>query len=88
MKNSTSKKRKEYHSKKHTIKTKAPSGAIKPRKMERTIYFLLMIYIVVSQIMSLVFFIDICKEWDNLFAIIFAGPIVAELKGLLWIFFI
>jgi len=49
---------------------------------------LLAVYFIISQIMSIVFFIDICKDWDNLLAIIFAAPIVAELKGLLWVFFI
>lgn len=49
---------------------------------------LLAIYFIISQIMSLVFFGQICGDWDNILGIIFAGPIVAEFKGLLWIFFI
>lgn len=49
---------------------------------------LLWIYVVISQIMTVVFFIDLCKEWDSIIKIIFLGPFLAELKGLLWFFFI
>ena len=49
---------------------------------------LLGIYLTVSQIMTVIFFIDICKEWDSVIKMIFLGPIVSELKGLLWVFFI
>jgi hypothetical protein len=49
---------------------------------------LLGLYILISQIMSVIFFIDVCKQWDSIVGIIFLGPIVAEFKGLLWIFFI
>ena len=48
----------------------------------------LWIYFTISQVMMLVFFIDICKTWDNLIEIIFLGFFWAEIKGLLWIFFI
>lgn len=49
---------------------------------------LLGLYILVSQIMTIVFFVDFCKDWDSIVSIIFLGPILAEVKGLLWIFFI
>ena len=38
--------------------------------------------------MSIIFFIDVCKTWDSILAIIFFGPFVAEFKGLFWVFFI
>lgn len=46
------------------------------------------LYLFISQIMSIVFFIDICKEWDSTIGIILGGVFVAEIKGFLWIFFI
>ena len=46
---------------------------------------LAVIYFILSQIFSIIFFVDICKEWDSWVAIIFVGPIWAEIKGLLWI---
>ncbi len=49
---------------------------------------LLGLYILVSQIMTVVFFVDFCRDWDSIVSIILLGPILAELKGLLWIFFI
>lgn len=49
---------------------------------------LFLIYVVISQIMTVVFFIDLCKEWDSIVQIILLGPFLAELKGLLWLFFI
>lgn len=50
--------------------------------------FLLMVYTIVSQIMSLVFFIQYCKSDDSLVEIIFIDSILSEIKGLLWVFFI
>ncbi len=50
--------------------------------------FLLWAYFIVSQIMTLVFFIDYCRAGDSLFEIIFIDTILSEIKGLLWIFFI
>jgi len=50
--------------------------------------FLVGLYLVISQIMGLIFYIDVCKTWDSILAIIFLGPFVAEFQGLLWIFFI
>ena len=49
---------------------------------------LIAIYFFVSQVMTLVFFVGYCKEDDSLLKIILLDPILAELKGLLWIFFI
>ena len=54
--------------------------------MEDVGTFLAWIYLLISQLMSVIFFIDICKEWDSLVGIIFLGPFVAEFKGLFWIF--
>lgn len=45
-------------------------------------------YGIVSQIMSLVFFIQYCKSGDSLLEIIFIDSILSEIKGLLWIFFV
>ncbi len=45
-------------------------------------------YGIVSQIMSLVFFIQYCKSDDSLMEIIFIDSVLSEIKGLLWIFFI
>lgn len=46
------------------------------------------IYIVISQIMAVVFFISYCKEDDSLLEIIFIDSFLSEIKGFLWIFFI
>jgi len=45
-------------------------------------------YGIMSQIMSLVFFVQYCKSGDSLMEIIFIDTVLSELKGLLWIFFI
>lgn len=50
--------------------------------------FVIGIYMLISQIMTLVFFVDYCKADDSLLKIILVDPILAELKGLLWVFFI
>ena len=50
--------------------------------------FLLWGYGIVSQIMSLVFFIQYCKSDDSLLEIIFIDSVLSEIKGLLWILFI
>lgn len=49
---------------------------------------LLWIYGIISQIMTIVFFVQYCKADDSLLKIIFIDPLLAEIKGLLWIFFI
>ena len=56
--------------------------------MNNFLTVLLWIYLAISQIMSLVFFIEICGDWDNIVGIIIAGPVVSEFQGLLWPFFI
>ena len=50
--------------------------------------FLMWAYFIVSQIMTLVFFIDYCRAGDSLLEIIFIDSILSEIKGLFWIFFI
>ena len=44
-------------------------------------------YFIVSQIMTLVFFIQYCRT-DSIVEIIFIDSVLSEIKGLLWIFFI
>ena len=44
-------------------------------------------YGLASQIMALVFFIDFCKT-DSFLKILFIDSWLAEIKGILWIFFI
>lgn len=48
---------------------------------------LLAAYIVVAEIMAVVFFIRYCRV-DSIAEIIFIDTILSEIKGLLWIFFI
>lgn len=50
--------------------------------------FLFMLYILISQIMTAVFFIEYCRSDDSLLEIIFIDTILAELKGLLWFLFV
>ena len=45
------------------------------------------LYILISQIMTFVFFIDYCRT-DSIVKIIFIDTLLSEIKGLLWIFFI
>ena len=49
--------------------------------------FLLWAYGIVSQIMALYYWIQYVKE-DNFFIAITLDVLLAELKGLLWIFFV
>ncbi|MBQ0121403.1 MAG: hypothetical protein KBT13_09865, partial [Bacteroidales bacterium] len=49
---------------------------------------LVWLYFAISQIMSLVFFIQYCRSDDSLIEIILIDTWVSEIKGLLWIFFI
>ena len=46
------------------------------------------LYFLLSQIMTVVFFIGYCRSDDSIIEIIFIDTILSELKGLLWIFFI
>ncbi len=55
--------------------------------MENVTGCLMWLYGIVSQIMTLVFFIQYCKT-DSILQIIFLDSWLSELKGLLWIFFI
>ena len=48
---------------------------------------LMSLYILVSQIATIVFFIGYCRT-DSILEIIFIDSILSEIKGLLWIFFI
>lgn len=50
--------------------------------------FLIGLYVLSSQVMTAVFFIGFCKSWDSIIKIILLGPLLAELEGLLWPFFI
>lgn len=55
--------------------------------MQQILGILAGLYAIVSQIMTLVFFVEYCKV-DSLLEIIFIDPICSEFKGILWIFFI
>lgn len=50
--------------------------------------FLTAIYIIISQIMTVVYFIQYCKTDDSILEIIFIDSVLSELKGLFWIFFV
>ena len=50
--------------------------------------FLAGAYLLVSQIMTIVFLVGYCKSDDSVARIIFIDSWLSELKGLLWIFFI
>lgn len=45
------------------------------------------LYLIISQIMSVIFFIEYCRT-DSIVEIIFIDAILSEIKGLLWILFI
>lgn len=45
------------------------------------------LYLIISQIATIVFFIGYCRT-DSILEIIFIDSILSEIKGLLWIFFI
>ena len=45
------------------------------------------LYLIISQIMTFVFFIDYCRS-DSIVKIIFVDTFLSEIKGLLWIFFV
>ena len=51
------------------------------------LYIVLWLYIVISQIMTVVFWWEMMLE-DNIIATIFIDPFIAEIKGVLWPFFI
>lgn len=56
-------------------------------KLKNILGFLYAIYLIMSQIMSVVFFIQYCRT-DSLLEIIFIDSFLSEFKGLLWIIFI
>ena len=56
-------------------------------KSSKVFGFLIFLYFLISQIMTVVFFVQYCKT-DSLIEIIFIDAILSEFKGLLWIFFI
>ena len=55
--------------------------------MENVLAVIAWIYGIISQIMTLVFFIDFCRT-DSFFQILFIDTWLSEIKGFLWIFFI
>lgn len=55
---------------------------------ETILGFLAGAYILMSQIMTVVFMVGYCKSDDSIARIIFIDTWLAELKGWLWIFFI
>lgn len=56
-------------------------------KLKNIIGFMYAIYLIMSQIMTVVFFIQYCRT-DSLLEIIFIDSFLSEFKGLLWIIFI
>jgi hypothetical protein len=56
-------------------------------KLSNVLGCLLYLYGIISQIMTIVFFIEYCRK-DSIVEIIFLDVILSEIKGLLWIFFI
>lgn len=59
----------------------------KNMKFENILGFLYAVYLIMSQIMTIVFFIQYCRT-DSLLEIIFIDALLSEFKGLLWIIFI
>ena len=55
--------------------------------LQIVLYVALWLYIVISQIMTVVFWWEMMLE-DNVIATIFIDPFIAEIKGVLWPFFI
>ena len=53
-------------------------------KLKNILGFLYAIYLIMSQIMTVVFFIQYCRT-DSLLEIIFIDSFLSEFKGLLWI---
>ena len=56
-------------------------------KLKNILSFLWIVYIIMSQIMTIVFFVQYCRT-DSLLEIIFIDSFLSEFKGLLWIIFI
>lgn len=55
--------------------------------MNSIIGIIVWIYGIISQIMTMVFFVQFCRT-DSFWEILFIDTWLSELKGLLWIFFI
>lgn len=56
--------------------------------LETVLGIIVGLYILVSQFMTVIFFIEYCKSGDSLLKNIFIDPFLSEIKGLLWVFFI
>ena len=56
-------------------------------KLKNILSFLWIVYIIMSQIMTIVFLVQYCRT-DSLLEIIFIDSFLSEFKGLLWIIFI
>ena len=56
-------------------------------KLKNSLGFLYATYLIMSQIMTIVFFVQYCRA-DSLLEIIFIDSFLSEIKGLLWIIFI
>ena len=55
--------------------------------MNSIIGIIVWIYGIISQIMTMAFFVQFCRT-DSFWEILFIDTWLSELKGLLWIFFI
>lgn len=51
------------------------------------LYAIVFSYMLISQLMTFIFWLDMMFE-HNIITVIFIAPFIAELKGLLWPFFI
>ncbi len=56
-------------------------------KIYNILHFLCAVYFIMSQIMTIVFFIKYCRT-DSLLEIVFIDFFLSEIKGILWILFI
>ena len=56
--------------------------------LETALGLLFAVYMITSQIMTVYFWYMMVKHGDSFLAAIFWYPIVAEIKGIPWIFFI
>lgn len=59
----------------------------KNMKLKNILGFLYATYLIMSQIMTIVFFVQYCRT-DSLLEIVFIDSFLSEIKGLLWIIFI
>ncbi len=52
------------------------------------LYYVALVYLIISQFAAVYHFIQSIKASDSILYAIFISPIVGEVKGLLWVFFL